>query len=172
MRKVEAICNGEQLGVLVSEDGRIWSYEGEELWVAVTPLGYRTYRGFPMRWIVLESFVGPRDGRHANHKDLNKMNDHVDNLEWVTAEENAQHAARMKASKQLRKIKDLTGEECRKLILMYVSGVHSVSIQEHFNISYNTMSKVVRRLPMTQRRKETWRLQVSQLNSVEHIWES
>ena len=172
MKKVEAIVNGEPLGVLVSEDGRIWSYEGEELWVAVTPLGCRTYRGFPMRWIVLESFVGPRDGRHANHKDLNKMNDHVDNLEWVTTEENIQHAALMKATKRLRKIQDLSEQECSTLLLMYMGGMHSIEIQEHFGISYNTMTKVTRRLPVTQRRKETWSRKVEKLDNVIHIWES
>ena len=50
MKKVEAIVNGEPLGVLVREDGRIWLYEGEEWWVAVATLGVGTCLGFAMRW--------------------------------------------------------------------------------------------------------------------------
>ena len=43
--------------------------------------------------LVAESFVGKPVGNvQVNHKDLNKQNNHVDNLEWVTSRENTIHS--------------------------------------------------------------------------------
>jgi len=43
--------------------------------------------------LVLEAFVGPRPPKHqCNHKDCNKKNNRLENLEWVTAIENVRHA--------------------------------------------------------------------------------
>lgn len=45
--------------------------------------------------LVLEAFVGPRpDGYECNHKDGDKKNNCVWNLEWVTKSENRLHAYR------------------------------------------------------------------------------
>ena len=46
--------------------------------------------------IVAESFLGFNSGFQVNHKDFNKLNNNVGNLEYVTAEQNTNHAIRMK----------------------------------------------------------------------------
>lgn len=43
--------------------------------------------------LVLDAFVGPAPpGHQANHRDGNKGNNRLTNLEWVTARENTRHA--------------------------------------------------------------------------------
>ncbi len=50
-------------------------------------IGVRVHR------LVLESFSIPStQGLHVNHKDFNKRNNRLDNLEWMTPGENCRHA--------------------------------------------------------------------------------
>lgn len=52
----------------------------------------RSYRNKVHR-IVAKLFIPNYENKpYVNHKDLNKLNNHFSNLEWVTASENSQHA--------------------------------------------------------------------------------
>lgn len=49
-------------------------------------------RHIPVHRLVAAAFLGPANGLQVNHMDLNKSNNRLDNLEYVTHSENMQHA--------------------------------------------------------------------------------
>ena len=96
-----AECNGEYQ---VSNLGRVKSLkQGKErilnnclsttgyLVVGIHKKGKR--KNWPIHKLVALSFLPNADKKpQINHKDGNKTNNNINNLEWVTAKENAQHA--------------------------------------------------------------------------------
>ena len=87
----------------VYRDGRVGRYEGKMLVPHDGSNGYKsvnlskngvTYLANIHR-LVAETFLRKDDERNVvNHKDGNKHNNTVGNLEWVTYSENSKHAAR------------------------------------------------------------------------------
>lgn len=81
--------------------GGRWNRPGKNLRHAVSMVGYHyvqlSHDGRISRMsvhrIVLETFVGPRPHPKHNgaHLDGNRANNHLSNLAWVTAKENAAH---------------------------------------------------------------------------------
>jgi len=62
--------------------------------------------------LVLETFVGKSKDKQGNHKDYNRQNNKLDNLEWMTAKENAKHRRKKKTwdtkSYTEEELKDIT----------------------------------------------------------------
>lgn len=54
------------------------------------------------RAVAIAFLPNPDNKPEVNHKDLNKTNNHLSNLEWVTRSENMQHSDNMRRSKGLR----------------------------------------------------------------------
>lgn len=75
--------------------------------------------------LVAEHFLNKVDGKdYVNHRDLDKTNNKVDNLEWVTAKENSVHAYKNDknyANKCLDNLK-ISHERSKKLIDVYKGG--------------------------------------------------
>lgn len=85
-------------------DGRRTTNPGGTKNVAVGALGYYTVtlranghrRVEYVHRIVAKAFIpNPMQKRTVNHKDGNKLNNHVSNLEWATHSENNRHAVVM-----------------------------------------------------------------------------
>lgn len=98
---------GYEKCLAVSSEGRVKSFMrdpgGYVLKAQIDRKGYMRIRctverekvTFKVHRLVAEHFIPNPDGKpQVNHKDADKKNNAVSNLEWVTNEENAHHAIR------------------------------------------------------------------------------
>ena len=64
----------------------------------------KTYQKYIHR-LVAENFLEQLDGFEVNHKDKNKLNNNVNNLEWISHKANVQHAYAQGIDSRLTKIR-------------------------------------------------------------------
>lgn len=85
----------------IYKDGRIAHFSQTILTPAKTKKGYlsvylsvksRKYTISVHKLIAITFIPNPENKKTVNHKDLNKENNYVENLEWMTNKENMQHA--------------------------------------------------------------------------------
>lgn len=109
--------------------------------------GYlRVSIGGKMRFVhrlVAEKYVpNPENKPQVNHKDGNKLNNSVENLEWVTNMENRQHA--------VKNLLHLTGEKCswskltqKDVVFIRLSkDLTAKELAEKYNVSVSTIRAV------------------------------
>lgn len=124
--------NGRYVGKKISNFGRMIFDDGRIAKVADNGAGYLTY---PVTWyrdeggviksvrmyvhrLVAEYFIdNPDNLPQVNHKDCDKSNNHVGNLEWVSRKSNIDHvhaSGRMKKRYEIGAVKILTLEEVKE----------------------------------------------------------
>lgn len=139
------------------EDGRVWSYRAKRfLTVGIDRDGYRRFtvcvnhkvkNQALHRWLYI-TFVGNiEEGKQINHKDGNKLNNALSNLELVTPKENTNHAwgiglARKRFGSETSMAK-LTENDIPKIIKMYNDGFKQGEIAEMFGIDQSNISRIV-----------------------------
>ncbi len=107
-----------QGNVEVHRCGTIIGVKGREICLGVTPKGYRqaatigisgkTYNYRVSRLVAMAFIPNPEGLPEVDHKDDNKLNNHAENLQWLTGEQNRYKAGNGSISIIATKIK--TGE--------------------------------------------------------------
>lgn len=154
---------------LVSDHGRVRSitrkdsrgilFEGRLRKQSLTGPGYKTgdaymsvmvsvngtrFRRLVHR-MVLEAFIGPPpDGHVCNHKDGNKTNNHVSNLEWVTRLRNLEHAIEVlgKSPRHLT----LSDADAEEILRLRQAGITCRTLSQQFGVSPATIERRTKQL--------------------------
>ena len=100
--------------------------------------------------IVAEAFIGPQPvGWQVHHIDGNKLNNRVDNLEYVTHQDNVKHAREVLGVLDNRGERDgahkLTAETVRELRRLISSGHTRCDVASRFFITPHYVRQVFRR---------------------------
>lgn len=95
--------------------------------------------------LVLRAFAGPPpDGYVCNHKDGDRHNNHLDNLEWITVGDNIRHAAYV--LKSLRGHPKMTPDQVREIRHLYLTGNYTQKqLGVMYGIDASAISNIIRR---------------------------
>lgn len=103
--------------------------------------------------LVAKAFIPNPDNKPVvNHKDCDKTNNNVKNLEWNTHAENHKHAATngLKATGSSHGLTKINEDQVIKIRSMYASGNYSQAvISDKFNVSRSSIQRIVNRKSWT-----------------------
>lgn len=132
---------------LIYPDGTVInSKKGNVLTHSLNENGYlyvslwKNNRAYPrtVHRLVAEAFIpNPENKPIVNHKDANRANPHVDNLEWVTQSENIQHAYTIGNMVQMR---NLTDEALEAALVAFLGGESQTSLAERHSIGLSRLT--------------------------------
>jgi hypothetical protein len=101
---------------------------------------YRVHR------LLAEMFIPKIDGfDHVNHKDGNKLNNSLDNLEWCTNKQNIQHAFKnglINNTNENNGMAKLNKESVIEIKKLLASGLSQYKIAKTYNVSRSAILKI------------------------------
>jgi hypothetical protein len=121
-------------------------HEGKYYYFVAIGIGGKKNKGFTVHRLVALTFLdNPNDLPFVNHKDGNKLNNHVDNLEWCTRYENEQHAfaTGLKNSSGEKNVAAKLKEEHIPIIRSLMEfGVRDEAIAYGFGVNRATINRI------------------------------
>ena len=118
------------------------------LYVGLRKQGTKRLR-FKLHRLVSQAFIeNPENKQTVNHKDGDKFNNYVDNLEWATQDENNQHAidTGLQKSGANRNTAKLTNEQVKYIRENYIprdSEFGGAALARKFNVKSSTVQNVI-----------------------------
>lgn len=106
------------------------------------------YTSIPVHRLVAMAFIpNPNNKTCVNHKDNNRTNNKVENLEWVTPKENVYHSFLHGDRKKLKNVQRTT--VLTDFQISQISTLRSIytvnQISKLFNIRYTTLKNIIRK---------------------------
>lgn len=139
----------------VFRSGEIFNLFGKEVIGCIDRCGYKEVilngKMHRVHRIVAGAFLANKDNKPCiNHKDGNKLNNHANNLEWVTYSENTKHAYK-EGLEKARYGEDaarhkLTTEEVKRIRQLYKrrdSEYGATALGKRFNVDRTTITDIV-----------------------------
>lgn len=135
----------------IREDGLVWSTKTNRfLTPSIQGRGYHQVTLYPkqalVHRLVAETFFSNLENKPCvNHKDGNKTNNNVSNLEWVTIQENNKHAW----NTGLKKSNDraiLSIEQVREIRTKYIPYKYGIpKLAKEYNVSNKCVENILYR---------------------------
>lgn len=137
----------------VTDDGKIWSEKTQKYLsqhldkdgyckVRLTTLdGRHTYS---VHRLILENFK-PVDGMEklqVNHKDGNKQNNNLNNLEWTTCKENIYHAIKNDLRAKVNGAAKITPEQAIEIYRRANNGERNIDLAKEFNLTPDHIGRI------------------------------
>lgn len=150
------IVESVEKGYFASPSGNIYNRHGDLMVGAVDRCGYRhtilNRKNRNIHRVIAETFIpNPNNLPCVNHKDGNKLNNSVDNLEWCTHSENVLHAyetgLEQRACGEKHHAHKLTEEDVKYIRSVYTKRdkeFGAVALSKMFGVDRTTIHDVVR----------------------------
>ena len=146
----------------ITEEGKVFNSESEELLLSDNGAGYfsvylygyrndknqhRSQREYIHRLMAMVFLENPENHPQVNHKDCNKSNNHISNLEWSDGPTNIAHShknGRMQKRYDVGPIVHLTPEEVKDVYTAVVTGKEGVAeVGRRVGRSRTTISSII-----------------------------
>lgn len=155
MKKLITKCKYElKFNYYVTDDGRIWSERTQKylspqydkngyVKVQMRSTDNKSHR-YSVHRLVLENFkpVQGMEKLQVNHKDGNKLNNKLDNLEWTTCEENITHAIQNNLRATINGASKLTPEQVIEIFRRAWNGETNIKLGKEFNVHPDQIGRI------------------------------
>jgi hypothetical protein len=162
----------------ITKDGRVWSHErkpfigrpavGQWLKERIGFFEYKTVflrddngkgNDYSVHRLVLLTYLGqpPTSKHEANHINGNKLDNRIENLEWVTSSENRKHAwaiglikqtenrARAAFERGLKKRK-LQGYQATEIRKLHADGINQTDLAKQYGVDRKSIFMIIKRI--------------------------
>lgn len=161
MKKLITIARHElKYPYYVTEDGQIWSDFSQKFlsfqkdkngYLKVTLLSPDGRHRFSVHRLVMENFnpVPNMENLQVNHKDGNKENNCLENLEWVSCKENITHAVNNNLRAKVNGSAKLKPEQVIEIYSRILKGESNVELAKEFGVHPDSIGRI--------RNKKMWK---------------